>query len=197
MPGMQKGYLKRKKGFILVSHDRLLLDECVDHILSINRKNIEIQKGNFSSWRENKQSRDAAELAQNERLKKDISRLSASARQTASWSDSIEKSKFASGRKREKPADRGFVGHKAAKMMQRAKNIEARQQAAMQEKSGLLHNIDRSDPLSIAPLSYHSPRLAELQQLSLFYGDNAVCRNLTFCIQQGDRIALQGKNGCG
>ena len=192
-----KGYLKRKKGFILVSHDRLLLDECVDHILSINRKNIEIQKGNFSSWRENKQSRDAAELAQNERLKKDISRLSASARQTASWSDSTEKSKFASGRKREKPADRGFVGHKAAKIMQRAKNIEARQQAAMQEKSGLLHNIDRNDPLSIAPLSYHSPRLAELQQLSLFYGDNAVCRNLTFCIQRGDRIALQGKNGCG
>ena len=25
-------YLKRKRGFILVSHDRYLLDECVDHI---------------------------------------------------------------------------------------------------------------------------------------------------------------------
>ena len=43
-------YLKKKKGFILVSHDRWFLDHCVDHILSLNRTNIEVQSGNFSSW---------------------------------------------------------------------------------------------------------------------------------------------------
>ena len=42
-------YLKSKKGFILVSHDRAFLDECIDHVLSINRTNIKIEKGNFSS----------------------------------------------------------------------------------------------------------------------------------------------------
>ena len=55
-------YLNRKKGFILVSHDRAFLDGCVDHILSINRANIEIQKGNFSSWLENKERQDKYEL---------------------------------------------------------------------------------------------------------------------------------------
>ena len=30
-------YLKSKKGFILVSHDRMFLDACDDHILSINK----------------------------------------------------------------------------------------------------------------------------------------------------------------
>ena len=34
-------YLNKKKGFILVSHDRNFLDSCVDHILSINKMNIE------------------------------------------------------------------------------------------------------------------------------------------------------------
>ncbi len=43
-------YLNNKKGFILVSHDRNFLDSCVDHIISINKTNIELQKGNFSSW---------------------------------------------------------------------------------------------------------------------------------------------------
>ena len=43
-------YLKSKKGFILVSHDRSFLDGCVDHILSINRADIQVQKGNFTSW---------------------------------------------------------------------------------------------------------------------------------------------------
>ena len=42
-------YLNSKKGFILVSHDRSFLDGCVDHILSINKANIEVTRGNFST----------------------------------------------------------------------------------------------------------------------------------------------------
>lgn len=45
-----KEYLASKKGFILVSHDRDLLDACVDHVLVLNRQSIEVQNGNFSSW---------------------------------------------------------------------------------------------------------------------------------------------------
>lgn len=30
-------YLRRKKGFILVSHDRTFLDGCVDHIMALNK----------------------------------------------------------------------------------------------------------------------------------------------------------------
>ena len=51
-------YLKKKKSFILVSHDRTFLDKVVDHIISINNTNIDIQKGNFSSWQENKDAKD-------------------------------------------------------------------------------------------------------------------------------------------
>lgn len=45
-----KEYLAGKKGFILVSHDRDLLDACVDHMLVLNRSSIEVQAGNFSGW---------------------------------------------------------------------------------------------------------------------------------------------------
>ncbi len=48
-----KDYLKQKKGFILVSHDRDLLNECINHILVINKTNIEVYKGNFSGKRKN------------------------------------------------------------------------------------------------------------------------------------------------
>jgi len=51
-------YLKSKRGYILVSHDRAFLDNCIDHILSINKANIEIQKGNLTSWWENKARQD-------------------------------------------------------------------------------------------------------------------------------------------
>lgn len=63
-------YLNKKKGFILVSHDRVFLDKVVDHIISINNTNIDVQKGNFSSWKENKDRQDSFEMTQNDKLKK-------------------------------------------------------------------------------------------------------------------------------
>ena len=189
-------YLKSNSGFILVSHDRSFLDNCVDHILSINRTNIEIQKGNFSSWYKNKQLQDDFEIAQNKRLKKDIARLESSAKQTAEWSNRVEKTKF--GPQPDKSMiDRGYIGHTAAKMMSRSKNVEARKQAAIEEKSKLLKNIEYASELKINFLKHHSTNLLEFKNASLFYGDKKVCENLNFDVNQGERVALYGKNGCG
>lgn len=55
-------YLAHKKGFILVSHDRDFLDRCTDHVLVLNRRSIEVRKGSFSSWYEDKLSRDESEI---------------------------------------------------------------------------------------------------------------------------------------
>jgi len=189
-------YLNTKSGFILVSHDRAFLDNCVDHILSINKTKIELQKGNFSSWLENKNRQDSFELAENEKLKKDIDRLSNAAKRTVSWSDKVEKSKKGTTNSGSK-LDKGYVGHMAAKMMKRAKSIENRQQAAIEEKSKLLKNIEGSDSLKISQLSYHKRQLVELEKVSIFYGNKIACRDVSFIVEQGDRIALIGKNGSG
>jgi lincosamide and streptogramin A transport system ATP-binding/permease protein len=189
-------YLRKKKGFILISHDRSFLDNCIDHVLSINKTNIEIQKGNFSSWWENKKRQDGFELAENEKLRKDINRLSESTKRTNNWSHEVEKSKKGTTNSGSK-LDKGYVGHKAAKMMKRSKSIESRQQAAMEEKSKLLKNVDSSDSLKISQLAYHKNRLVELENVSIFYGDTMACKDVCFNIEQGDRIALKGKNGSG
>ena len=185
-------YLSSKKGFILVSHDRAFLDGCVDHILSINKSDIQICKGNFSAWWENKQRQDAFEQAENEKLKKEIARLEETAREKANWSDRVEASKIG-----EHAFDRGYIGHKAEKMMTRSKAIEKRQSAAIEEKSKLLRNIERSDTLKIFQTPFHTKRLAELKGVTIDYGDGAVCEDISFTIQMGDRIALQGPNGSG
>ncbi|NOU94350.1 Lsa family ABC-F type ribosomal protection protein [Paenibacillus sp. LMG 31456] len=189
-------YLKTKSGFILVSHDRSFLDNCVDHILSINMTNVEIQKGNFSDWWENKKRQDNYELAENEKLRKDIKRLSDSAKQTSNWSHEVEKTKNGTRNSGSK-VDKGYVGHKAAKMMKRSKVIEQRQQSAIDERSKLLKNIESSDSLKISQLAFHKSQLAELENVSIYYGDKMVCTDVSFIIEQGERIALSGKNGSG
>ncbi|WP_098744121.1 Lsa family ABC-F type ribosomal protection protein [Paenibacillus sp. EZ-K15] len=189
-------YLSKKSGFILVSHDRSFLDDCVDHILSINKTNIEIQKGNFSAWWENKKRQDQFELASDEKLRKDIKRLTDSARRTGNWSDQVEKSKNGTRNSGSK-VDKGYIGHKAAKMMKRSKNLEQRQQSAIEEKSKLLKNIESSENLQMFQLDYHKKQLVQLEDVSISYGSKTVCENLSFTIEKGDRVALSGKNGSG
>ena len=187
---MVAAYLKKKKGFILVSHDRRFLDGCVDHILSLNRASIEVQSGNFSSWMANFERQQEFELARNERLQKDISRLQQAAKRSAIWSDRVEASKIGA-------ADKGYVGHKAAKMMKRSKTIEARQQQAIEQKSGLLKNIETAENLKIAPLMYHVDTLVSFSDVAICYGGNNVCERVSFTVQRGDRVVLDGKNGSG
>ena len=187
---MVAAYLKKKKGFILVSHDRRFLDGCVDHILSLNRASIEVQSGNFSSWMANFERQQEFELAQNMRLQKDISRLQQAAKRSAIWSDRVEASKIGA-------ADKGYVGHKAAKMMKRSKTIEARQQQAIEQKSGLLKNIETAENLKIAPLMYHVDTLVSFSDVAICYGGNNVCEPVSFTVQRGERVVLDGKNGSG
>lgn len=180
-------YLRRKQGFILVSHDRCFLDGCVDHILSLNRATIEVQSGTFSTWFENFQRRQQAELEEDARLKKDISRLQQAARRTSAWSDRVEASKVGA-------YDKGFVGHKAAKMMKRAKSIQARQEEAILQKSALRKDLEQVENLKLSPLRHHSQVLAECSELVLGYGNGTP---ISFTLRQGERAALTGPNGCG
>lgn len=192
-------YLNSKSGFILVSHDRAFLDGCVDHIMSINKTDIEIQKGNFSSWWHNKELQDSFETAENERLKKEVRRLTETAREKAEWSASAERQKIGIDPKSTEKniGRRPLQGAKAKKMMSRAKSIEERQASAIEEKSKLLKNLEDSDELKLVTLKYHSIRLAEIRNISIFYGEKTACKGVSFEVKQGDRIALVGKNGSG
>lgn len=183
-------YLRRQRGFILVSHDRRFLDGCVDHILALNRADIQVQAGNYSSWRENFDRAQQFEEARDERLRKDVRRLQQAARRTSAWSDRVEASKAGA-------YDKGFVGHKSAKMMKRAKALEARQEKALEEKRGLLQNRESAEALKLSPLAHHARRLVSCSELTLWYGDRRVCGPLTFSLEQGERVALEGRNGSG
>lgn len=193
-------YLRGKEGFILVSHDRAFLDGCVDHILSINKATIEVQRGNYSSWLENKRRQDDFERASNEKLKKEISRLEQSSGEKAAWAGRSEraivgfdpkKSELKSGGRRP------YLAAQSKKAMKRAKAIEVRQQAAIEEKSALLKNIETAEALKLPTIPYRAARFAELRDFSVCYEGRNIFSPVSFQIERGDRIALRGCNGSG
>ncbi len=185
-------YLSKKKGFIVVSHDRRFLDGCVDHIMAINPSGIEIVSGNYSSWRYDKDLRNANEINENNRLKKEISRLKTTTLQKAEWSDRIEATKIGNG-----PCDRGYIGHKAAKMMKRAKNIQKRLDRTIAQKESLLKDVEASEKLKIGSLVYNKKQYFYMQDLTFGYDGKTVIREIDLTLMSGDRLAILGSNGSG
>ncbi|MCR4887670.1 MAG: ABC-F type ribosomal protection protein [Ruminococcus sp.] len=197
-----KEYLASKSGFILVSHDRDLLDHCIDHVLVLNRKSIDVQNGNFPDWWENKQRKDKFAISENEKHKKEIKKLKQAAKRTSDWADKSERSKIGFDPIKENDrciSTRSYIGAKTKKMQSRVKQMENRIAHEIEEKEGLLNDIERTAELRLSPLVHHKNILVNIRDYSFRYknSDNAVLNGLTFDVRKGDRIALAGHNGCG
>ena len=197
-----KSYLASKKGFILVSHDRDLLDGVCDHVLVLNRSTIEVQAGNFSSWWENKERKDAFQQAENEKHLKEIGKLKVAADRSSRWAEKSENSKIGFDPVKEHDrsiSSRSFIGAKTKKMQARVKSYEMRIGREIEEKEGLLNDIEKVTDLKINPLRFHKEALINANDLSLRYegAENELFSGLRFQVKRSDRIILSGENGCG
>ena len=197
-----KEYLASKKGFILASHDRDLLDAVCDHVLVLNRKTIEVQAGNFSGWWENKERKDTFARTENEKHLKEISKLKASADRSARWAEKGENRKIGFDPVKENDrsiATRSYIGAKTKKMQARVKNYERRIDREIGEKEGLLQDIEDPVDLKLKPLLFHKDILIHARELSLRYegAQRALFKELSFQVRKGDRVVISGENGCG
>ena len=185
-------YLRRKDGFLLVSHDRAFLNRCIDHVLSINRSDVWVMQGNYDTWEDRLHRQNEYEQARNEDLLRDIRRLEESARRTAEWSNKVEATKIGTH-----AADRGAIGAQAAAMMKKSMTALRRREKAIEEKQSLLHNVERVGELKLTVLRHPKEVLISVRDASVVYGDRVVCSGINFEVRRGDRLALTGPNGCG
>lgn len=196
-----KAYLAGKKGYILVSHDRDLLDACVDHVLVLNRQTLEVQSGNFSSWWENKRRKDAFSLAENEKHQKEIGKLKTAAARSRQWADRSERSKIGVDPIKDQNlvGRRPYIGMKTKKMQSRVRQMERRIDREIEEKEGLLKDVEQIADLKLMPMKHHKDCLIRADGYGLIYEDASepVFENLRFTLHQGERLFLHGENGCG
>ena len=222
-----KEYLRQKKGFILVSHDRDLLDACIDHVLVLNRCTIEVQSGNFSSWWDNKNRMDAFHEAENEKHKKEIRRLNKAAERAREWADKNEQTKIGFDPVEEhdrSKSTRAYIGAKTKKMQSRRTQMERRIADEIERKEGLLQDIERPADLKIMPMQHHKEVLIAARDYGIAYcsesrnsisedsrldgaglqserlkgvDSHEIFPNFNFELRRGERIFLHGENGCG
>lgn len=196
-----KSYLAGKSGFILVSHDRDLLDAVVDHVLVLNRKSIEVMSGNFSCWWENKERKDNFAKAENEKHLKEIGKLKVAAKRVGDWAEKSEGSKIGYDPIKEHDrslSTRSYIGAKTKKLQSRVTAMEKRIEAEIEEKEGLLNDIESVKDLRLNPMKHYKNTLLSFREYGLQYKDSQkLFDNLTFEVCNGERVVLNGKNGCG
>lgn len=82
----------------------------------------------------------------------------------------------------------------------RKKNLQARREKEIEEKSSLLKNLETVEDLKLFPLTHHKENLVVMEDCTLSYkGENVknVLEHFSLKVKSGERIFLQGKNGCG
>ena len=169
-------YLKHKKGFILVSHDRRFLDTIIDHVLTIEKRKVVLQKGNYTTWETSKYKQDVYEINRNDNLRKEIKRLEQSAEEKMQWV---------------RTSTHPHIHAVKARQLYRYAH------KAIEEKKTLLQNREEISIPDYSPLHYTETEIVSVSDLAPYYGERRICAPISFSIHDGKRIALKGKNGSG
>ncbi|MGH3089986.1 MAG: ATP-binding cassette domain-containing protein, partial [Rubrobacteraceae bacterium] len=105
--------------FIVASHDRRFLDAVADKVAHLDLGELKLYSGNYSAFRHLRDERLEAEWNIYEKRRKTVRKLKKQAQAYAGWSRSREKEKQGA-------YDKGFVGHRAAKLMKRSLHARKR-----------------------------------------------------------------------
>jgi len=186
-----KEYLKKKKGFIIASHDTEFLNEVCDHILAINKADISIEQGNYSTWRNNMELKEQFELRTREKLEHEISQLERQSKQTRAWSNIGSKQKY--------PYAGHFRTNGTRAYMRQAKAAEQQIRDNLEEKKQLLRNMEAERKLNISQESVRRDCLLTADHVTFCYEGvlAPAVEDVTLHIYPGDKIWLRGKNGAG
>lgn len=182
-------YLAKQPGFLLVSHDRALLDRAVDHIVAINKADVGLHATNYSGWRRQMELTELHERRRNENLSREVRALEIAARERRTWSGAKEAEKQGA-------YDKGRIGALAARQMKRALHIERRTEAQLAAKQALLANAEKDRRLKLHP-SEGPEVLARVQDVVVRFEDRTILDGVSFTVRRGERVAITGPNGSG
>ncbi|WP_042475636.1 ATP-binding cassette domain-containing protein [Bacillus ndiopicus] len=178
-------YLKSKKGFIVSSHDESFLNEFVDHVLAINKQSIDVIKGDITTWKYEKANADLLTEETNDKLKNEIKRLDTVAKRVSDW-----------GTKKQNSTNDAAARKIAAKHMKRSKALKKRTEALIEEKSALIHNIEKPPELKMY-VSHPRKQVLYFRDFTIVRDGLPLFKPITIDIYPNERFFIEGENGVG
>lgn len=156
-----------RKTFMIISHDRSLLNNVVDRILHIQRGKLRSFSGTYEAYLE-------FLIEDQKRREKELDKLTNSQRRETAWI-------------------RRGVQARRTKSKKRIEDYGTLNKTIQELKS----QAHKSVSLSLQSSGRKTKVLLSVEDLALRFGERTLFSGLNFSIAKGDKIALLGKNGAG
>src|SRR5262249_7227787 len=165
-----EGFLSEYKGaFIIISHDRFLLDKAATKIVDVDRGSAAMYQGNYTAFVRQRDERRAAMSRQYEQQQEMIARTEEFIRRNIAG----QKTKQAKSRRN---------------MLERLERVEA-----IQEEDSANFNIRPASRQS----ARGGRSVLSVKDLAVGYDSKALVNDLSLILQHGERLAVVGPNGSG
>ncbi len=157
---------------VVISHDRVFLDNVITRIIEIDNGKANFYKGNYSYYAEEKERRFLSQTEQYEAQRKKIHQLEIAAKRLHEWGKQADSGAL---------HKRAFAIEKRIEQMDKIEKPIAARSLTAEFDSGV----------------YASKEIVSFDSVSKNYGTKAILDDLTIKIRRNDSIALVGANGCG
>jgi ATP-binding cassette, subfamily F, member 3 len=175
--------------YVVASHDRRFLDAVSRKIAHLDRGKLILYSGDYTAFRRQLMQAEEEGWRRYEKNRKLAKKLQRQAHDYQRWSDAGEKRKRGA-------ADKGFVSHKAAKIMKRSLVARRRMEEAVE--NARTEKPFEKDAVKIEFGSSKGRSLLRAEDLVVGYSkERPLTRVLSFDHWAGDRLAVLGPNGCG
>ncbi len=171
---LERMLVSSEKAFIIVSHNRYLLDKVCNQVWELSRQELTAYTGNYSHYRQEKLSAQLRQEMDFKRAQKDINRLQFNIQRLKSWASVYDNPALA----------------KTAKVFE--KRVEKLQQVDKPTGDGkkMRFRFLIQPPKGNIALDVKGYR-------KQFEGHPPLLEDVSFLISKGERVALVGNNGTG
>jgi ATP-binding cassette subfamily F protein 3 len=175
--------------YVVASHDRRFLDAVSHKVAHLDRGGLTVYPGGYTAFRRQREQVEEGGWRRYEKNQKLAKKLRRQAQDYQRWSEAGEKKKRGA-------ADKGFVSHKAAKLMKRSLAARRRMEEAAENA-----RTEKPFEKSAVKIEFGSARgrsLLRAEDLIVGYSkEHPLSGELSFELQSGDRVAVLGPNGSG
>jgi ATP-binding cassette subfamily F protein 3 len=175
--------------YVVASHDRRLLDAVSRKVAHLDRGKLTLYSGDYTAFRQRLKQAEEEGWRNYEKSRKLAKKLQRQAQDYRRWSEAGEKQKRGA-------ADKGFVSHRAAKVMKRS--LVARRRMEEAAENARTEKPFEKDAVKIEFGSSRGRSLVRAEGLVVGYTEKRpLTRGIALDIWAGDRLAVLGPNGCG
>jgi ATP-binding cassette subfamily F protein 3 len=179
--------------FVVISHDRTFLDNCVSCIWELDSGALKTYAFNYSFYKYEKETEYKRNLHLFENQQKKIKQLKKTAIDRKKWADTHQPK---TGKNGYAPVYESITNH-ARKAAKRAKNIDKRIEMMVEKEEAKKPILERKSIITFNSEGIKNKNILAIEDLKKSFENIVVFENLHLKVPNGTRLAVVGKNGSG